>query len=255
MHRKWNQRIRLTAIALLALTGCGTSADRAQTPTVAPAEEGIKRRLAEDLPAVGEHLPPLDGGRIELAGPEGWIQLPVTSKQLAAFAPDKARAYPRIQVTADDSPLPVLGDLTEENADQFVTVWDEPYRKKQKFLPEPARPILLGGTPYIRQVRKVSINKRQLVLQWLATVQNGRMYTVELFCEVDPANPADYATPLKAARDYAYAVAAHLAPIGTASETPTTPTNDAVPADSPPLKSQDENPAETSDLRPPTSDL
>jgi hypothetical protein len=217
----------------ILLTGCGTGTDVASAPP-APVEEGIKRRLAEDLPAVGEPLPPLDDGRVELAGPEGWIQLPVTSKQLAAFAPDKARAYPRIQVTADDSPLPVLGDLTEENADQFVTVWDEPYRKKRRSLPEAARPIILGGTPYIRQVRLVSINKKQLVLQWLATVQNGRMYTVELFCQVDPASPEDYARPLTEARDYAYAVAARLAPISGTSETPPTPATDAAPADSQP---------------------
>ena len=238
-----------TALALLALTGCGTGTDLASAPP-APPEEGIKRRLAEDLPAVGAHLPPLDDGRVELAGPEGWIQLPVAGKQLATFAPDKARAYPRIQVTADDSPLPVLGDLTEENAGQFVTVWDEPYRKKRRSLPESARPIILGGTPYIRQVRLVSIDKKQLVLQWLATVQNGRMYTVELFCQVNPESPEDYATPLTEARDYAYAVAAHLAPISAGAETPTTKATDGVPADSPPSQSQDEKTADPAEPLP-----
>ena len=136
--------------------------------------------------------------------------------------------------------MPVLGDLTEENAAQFVTVLDEPYRKKRKSLPEGGKPIVLGGTPYIRQVRLVSINKKQLVLQWLATVQKGRLYTVDLFCEVDPAKPADYATPLKEARDYAYAVAAHLSAVGPASETPVTP----------PAQTTEEKPAEKSDKQP-----
>jgi len=222
----------LAALSFVVLGGCWTSTDRAAAPTTTPVEEGIKRRSAEDLPAVSEYLPPLDDGRVEIAGPAGWIQLPGTSKQLVAFAPDKAQAYPRIQVTAADSPLPVLGDLTEENADQFVTVFDEPYRKKLKSLPEAARPIVLGGTPFIRQVRLVSINKKQLVLQWLGTVQKGRLYAVELFCEVDPAKPEDYATPLTEARDYAYAVAAQLAPVSPTAET-TTPATDTAASDSP----------------------
>jgi hypothetical protein len=188
---------------------------------------------------VAEFLPALDDGKVEIAGPEGWIQLPNTSKQLAAFAPDKARAYPRINVTAADSPLPVLGDLTEENASQFATVFDDPYKKKRKSLPESAKPIVLGGTLYLRQVRLVSINKKQLAMQSLATVQKGRLYTVELFCEVDPAKPEDYATPLTEARDYAYAVAAHLSPIAAATETPATPAEKA-----------EEKPAEKGETKP-----
>ncbi len=234
----------IPALGLLALVGCGGSGDQGQVLPAAQAEEGIKRRLAEDLPAVGDYLPALDDGRVEIAGPVGWIQLPNSSKQLVAFAPDKAKAYPRIQITATDSPLPVLGDLTEENVSQFVTVFDEPYRKKRRSLPEAAKPIILGGTPYVRQVRLVSINKKQLVLQWLATVQKGRMYVVELFCEVDPAHPEDYATPLTDARDYAYAVAAHLAPISAASEPAATPAAEATQAETPAAREPDAKPAE-----------
>jgi hypothetical protein len=197
--------------ALAALVGCNNAPGTPEVAVSVEEEAGIKRRAAEDLPAVGEYLPALDDGRVEIAPPEGWIDRPRTSKFLAAFTKDKASEYPRIQVTADDSPLPVLGDLSEENVDQFVTVFDEKFKKKAASLPEPARPIYLGDTLYLRQVRLVAIKEHRLVLQSLTTVQGGRMYKVELFCEVDPANPADYATPLTEARDYAYAVAAHLA--------------------------------------------
>jgi len=225
--------------AIAAMTGCGGgTGDKGSPAAGAPdaAEGGIRERSAEDLPAVSAYLPPFDDGKVEIAGPEGWIQLPGISRELVAFAPAKDKAYPRISVTAADSPLPVLGDLTRENVDQFAAVFDDPYKKKRKSLPEPAKPIILGGTPYIRQVRLVSINKRQLVLQWLATVKKGRQYTVELFCEVDPANPDDYAKPLTDARDYAYAVAAHLAPVAAASETPATPAEGTPPAEKPAAK-------------------
>jgi hypothetical protein len=197
---QWPGFCLIAALCTIAATsGCGGAAGDKGSPAAGAldaTEGGIRRRSAEDLPAVAEYLPPLDDGKVGIAGPAGWIQLPGTSKQLVAFAPSKDKAYPRINVTAADSPLPVLGDLTEENVEQFATVFDEPYKKKLKSLPEPAKPIILGGTPYIRQVRLVSLNKRQLVLQWLATVQKGRQYTVELFCEVDPANPDNYAKPL-----------------------------------------------------------
>jgi hypothetical protein len=243
--------VLVASIGLIS-TGCGgNGADSTNTPAAAEAaEDGIKRRAAEDLPAVAAYLPVLDDGKVEIAGPEGWIQLPGTSKQLAAFAPDKAQAYPRINVTADDSPLSVLGDLTEDNAAQFGTVFDDPYKgKKRKSLQESAKPIMLGGTLYIRQVRLVLINKRQLVLQSLATVQKGRLYTVELFCEVDPAKPEDYATPLTDARDYAYAVAAHLTPLAATSETPAVPA-EAAPTEPPAAEKTEEKPVEKEASKP-----
>ena len=215
-----------TAIALAALVGCNKGPAAPQT---APVEEaGIKRRAAEDLPAVGSYLPARDDGRVEIAPPEDWIEMPLTSKYLAAFTKEKAAEYPLIRVTADSSPVPVLGDLTEENVDEYATVLDDQHKNKAS-LPEPARPIYLGDRLYLRQVRLVALKQHKLVLQSLATVQKGRMYKVELFCEVDRDNPADYATPLTAARDYAYAVAAHLAVVEPAAATSDPPAASETP--------------------------
>jgi hypothetical protein len=231
-----NRNYYNAATLVIALAAFGCNGAPATPEAAAPVEEeaGIKRRAAEDLPAVGEYLPALDDGRVEIAPPERWTDRPRTSKFLAAFTPDKASEYPLIRVTADSSPLPVLGDLSEENADEYATVFDDELKNKAA-LPEPARPIYLGDTLYLRQVRLVQLNKKRLVLQLLATVQKGRMYKVELFCEVDPADPADYATPLTKARDYAYAVAAHLAVVE-----PAAATSDPPPAEKP----ADEKPAE-----------
>jgi hypothetical protein len=226
----------LVAFVLAAgsLAGCNRGGT-ASAPAAGPATEqeaGIKRRSSLDLPALAEYLPPVDDGKLEIAGPEGWILLPGTSKYLASWAPDKEHAYPRISVAADDSPLPVLGDLTEENAAQFVQILDEPYKKKRASLPEPAKPIALGETLFIRQVRLVSVAKKKLALQWLGTVRGGRLYTVELFCEVDP-KADDYATALTAARDFGYAVAAGLRTASTAGPVSSGTPASAAPATQP----------------------
>jgi hypothetical protein len=220
-------RLRIPCVVALFAVLAGCNQTPATPEAAAPVEEaGIKRRAAEDLPAVGEYLPVLDDGRVEIAPPEGWIDRPRTSKFLAAFTKDKASEYPLIRVTADSSPVPVLGDLSEENADEFATVFDDKYKKKAASFPEPSRPIYLGDKLYLRQVRLVAIKDHRLVLQSLATIEKGRMYKVELFCEVDPSDPADYATPLTAARDYAYAVAAHLAVVEPAAATSEKPADE-----------------------------
>src|SRR4029450_11720072 len=121
-----------------ALGGCGggTSDKGSQAAGASDAAEGgIRERSAEDLPAVSANFPPLDDGKVESTGPEGWIQLPGISRELVAFAPAKDKAYPRISVTAADSPLPVLGDLTRENVEQFAAGCDDPYKQTRQRLP------------------------------------------------------------------------------------------------------------------------
>lgn len=232
-----------TLLALAATLGCNRTPATPEAAAPVEEEAGIKRRAAEDLPAVGAYLPALDDGRVEIAPPEGWLDMPRNSKFLAAFTKDKASEYPRIQVAADDSPVPVLGDLSEENVDEYATVFDDQPKNKAS-IQEPARPIYLGDKLYLRQVRLVQIKDKRLVLQSLATIEKGRMYKVELFCEVDPADPADYATPLTAARDYAYAVAAHLAVVEPAKSEPERPASEPPASDAPQSETKTETKTE-----------
>ena len=54
----------------LTLLGCGESAEP-------PAAKSANRQIeASSLPALGEYTPPLDGGRIEIAGRAYWELLP-----------------------------------------------------------------------------------------------------------------------------------------------------------------------------------
>jgi hypothetical protein len=208
----------LTALACGGLAGCGRGgAATDQQQTAAPSEAGeetetgYKYRAVEDLPAVGDYLAPLDDGKVEVAGPAGWIQLPNTSRHLAAFAQDKANQLPRITVTAAESPLPVLGDVTEDTIEQFVEIFDREFqRDAKKVVPEFGRPIYLGETLFVRHVRLAIISGKKVAIQSLKTVQGGRLYNIELYCAVPGIEQNDYVEPLTAVRDNGYAVAANM---------------------------------------------
>ncbi len=174
-------------------------------------ESGYKKRLVSELPAVSESLPPLDDGRIEIAGPESWNPLSRSSKYLTGFVEGKASELPRIVVTADEPPAPNLGDTTEENAKVLATLLDAQLRKdRAKRIPERCLPIVLGETTFIRHVRLASLGGDPAVIQSLQTIRGGRMYTVELICAINAADGREYVKSLKDKRDYGYAVAANL---------------------------------------------
>jgi hypothetical protein len=172
---------------------------------------GIKRRAASELPAVADYLPPLDDGRIEIAGPEDWNTLPRNSKSLAGFVKGKPSELPRIVVTAGDPPAAKPADTTEDNADMLATLLEGQLRKDpKKVVPELCLPIVLGKHVFIRHVRLASLGGDPAVIQSLQTVRGGRLYTVELICAVNAADGREYKKSLTDERDNGYAVAANL---------------------------------------------
>lgn len=205
------------SITLGILAGCsGDSSSKTAKPgskngTAEVSESGYKKRSASELPGVSEYLPPLDDGRIEIAGPAGWKPLSRSSKYLTGFVEGKASDLPRIVVTADEPPAPNLGNTTEENAKVLATLLDAQLRKdRTKRIPERCLPIVLGDTTFIRHVRLASLGGDPAVIQSLQTIRGGRMYTVELICAVNAADGREYVKSLTDKRNYGYAVAANL---------------------------------------------
>jgi hypothetical protein len=110
------------AIASLLISGCGNGdgSGKASPKAAEKSAEAIKRRPADKLPAIGEYLPPLDDGRIEIAPPAEWKPMPRDARYLARFVPGKISELPRITVTAWDTPLPEITELTQANAGQLA---------------------------------------------------------------------------------------------------------------------------------------
>jgi hypothetical protein len=197
-------------LALLACTGCGGGGSAPAAGTLSE----IKRREVASLPAIGDYLPPLDDGMLEAAPPAGWNVMRRGRTFLVGFAKGKASELPRIVISAGDPPDGSPSTLTEAGAGPFAAEQDKELRTAAKLgkkrVGEYNLPIVLGDTVFIRHVRQATLADAPCVIQSLQTIQNGRLYTVELIAEIEAARAEEYEKSLAQWRDYGYAVAANL---------------------------------------------
>ena len=194
----------------IAPAGCGGGA----ASTSPPATAEIKCRDPASLPSgLRDYLPPLDEGRLRRRR-----RLVGTScggdYDLIGFAQGKTSELPRIVIDAADPPPGSPSQLTAENAAAFAAQQDKALyaaaKAGKKRIEEFNLPIVLGETAFIRHVRQATLADAPCVIQSLQTIQNGRLYTIELVAEIDAARAEEYERSLTKWRDYGYAVAAHL---------------------------------------------
>lgn len=205
-------RAVLLALLGLALAGCGGGDGGESASGNGSAETGtsIKRRTAGSLPKVGDYLPPLDDGRIEIAAPADWKPLPRQPSFVAGFYKTKVSELPRITVLSEEPPADAAGDTTEENVDALAAQLAKQLPREQKTVQEPPKPIILGDTVFARHVRLAKFSGSPAVIQSLQTIRGGRMYSVEMIAEVEASRADEYEASLKRWRDIGYAVAANL---------------------------------------------
>ena len=211
MNPFWNAGLIAIGLALLGCNG----PEPANGPAT-PGAEPIRRREIADLPPVGAYAPPLDGNVLEVAPPEGWNRSPRNPTFLIGWAKGDRTELPRITINAEEPPAGSPERLTEENAADYAARLDQELQKSKKKVEESCLPIVLGKTVFIRHVRQVQVDHSPCVLQSLQTIQNSRLYTVDLIVEIDSPRASDYDASLLAVRDYGYAVAANMrfAPAG-----------------------------------------
>jgi hypothetical protein len=260
MNSGWRPAILLVFLAALS-SGCGSGApagkggagSASQSSTAQPdgdessAAGGLRQRKVDELPAVGDYLPPLDGGKVEVAGPQGWTLLPRDKDYLVRFVKGQPSSLPRLLLYVEDSTNDKLTDVTADNAQAWAAWLDKDLAPQSQLgVPEMNLPIVLGSTVFLRHVRHASLSGTPVVIQSLQTVRGGRLYKVELVCAVDSPNRRDYEASLKKYRDDGYAVAANMkfAAAAAAAENPpaasgeTNPSPEANPAPEPDENSQ-----------------
>ena len=206
MMRQWG-----IAVGALLVLGCAGGQPQGKSG----AEEGaLRKRSLEELPPVGDYAPPVDEGRLLAAGPAGWSLLPRGRSYLVGFSRGKPSELPRIVISAQQPPQGSPEQLDAASASAFASQRAAELRAEveagRKQVEEYPLPLQLGPTVFIRHVRRASLGGTPCVVQTLETVQNGRLYSVELIAAIEAARSEEYEASLLKWRDYGYAVAAHL---------------------------------------------
>ena len=209
----------LASCAGLTLAGCGKSQPVSSPPVAAsasaeqPAENAtppaasvaeVVRIDATQL-TVDDYLPPLDGGRIEVAPPSDWRPMPRDSKYLVRFYKQDRSSLPRLNVTVEEGEIGGIADATEENITKIALALGEELTAKGTALVEPVVPMVIGTVPcarYVSQLNlKLATNTIRAERQTLVVVRGGRRYKIDLL--VLPNR-------LLQGKDAAYAVCAGL---------------------------------------------
>jgi len=171
------------------LAGCGKGPP-ASSPRKRPAAASV-----QELPALADYLPPLDGERIEFAPPSGWDVPPASSSYIVRAQKSPRETYPTIIVTADD--FEGIADVSKENVKEFAGQVAAAAGKDKAAL----TPMSFGESVWVAYRKRAKVRKpvtRILDVLYLETVVGGRKYRLELRCEEGT---------LEKSQPYAFAVA------------------------------------------------
>ncbi len=196
---------------------------------------------------IGEYMPPLDGGKLEIAAPKGWDWANPGGDVLVAFKPKDAEinSLPRVLLSVAESDSVGIHDVTPENVNAFVKqVSDSLPEPKPK---EPVRAVTLGKHHFARYVTFGKRRNQVVAQQTLQTAVGGRAYTLRL--EVYQHQFEKYQWAVSAV-----AASMKFAAEGAEAELPeATPATEKAEPDQPaekPAEGPDEEPAEKSAEKP-----
>ena len=129
---------------------------------------------------IGEYMPPLDGGKLEVAAPKGWDWANPGGDVLVAFKPKDAElnSLPRVLLSVAESDSVGIDDVTPDNVEAFARqLSDSLPEPKPK---EPVRAVNLGEHHFARYVTFGKRRNQVVAQQTLMTVVGGRVYTLRL---------------------------------------------------------------------------
>ncbi len=154
---------------------------------------------ASDLSVnIGEYMPPLEGGKLEIASPENWDWARPGRDYVVGFVPhgSKLNSLPRILVSAEECPYPDIRRVSKDNVQEFAQAVSASIAGQE--VAKPVRPLILGDNVFACYVTFAKSKNAVVSRQILETVVEGRRYIVRL--EV-------YERQFDKYRDAAYAVA------------------------------------------------
>lgn len=135
---------------------------------------------SDDLTSkIGDYLPPLDGGKLEIAAPKGWDWANPGGGVLVAFKPKDAEinSLPRVLLSVEESAAGI-DEVTPDNVEAFVRQVSESLSEPKP--KEPVRAVQLGKHHFARYVTFAKRRNQVVAQQTLKTVAGGRAYTLRL---------------------------------------------------------------------------
>lgn len=169
------------ALMLVLLAGCGAPSDQGSGGTRAGATSAGAAK-ERDPPKLGDYLPPLDKGRIELAPPEGWYVPPASSKYVVRVQKSRAAMYPSVIVTAEDYQGEGIFNVSSENVSKFAEQMAAALKKNKSAVKRFERGKFVGAAHAKRGKVRTPVTKIIEIL-CLETVVAGRKYRIELRSE------------------------------------------------------------------------
>ena len=161
-----------TLILLGILLGCADS----EPPPPPVAEPRPTQVDLGGVPELGDYISGLDNGRLDVAGPEGWILGSRSKGYVVRFLRSDQEQYPMILVTGKDRPGP--REVSADNVDDFAQ-----RIKAEESVGGPVEPIVVGrfvGVTYRKRGKEPRSVNRILERLLMVTVVAGREYGVEL---------------------------------------------------------------------------
>lgn len=191
-------------------------------------DSGVKRYSVTELKVKpGDPMPPLDGGRLEIAAPVGWDwKRPSSGEHIVGFhvKGGTLNSMPRILVSVDAAATAGLDDLDEATVQEFAAAVTQQLQGAK--LKAPVQAMLIGDVPCARYVESARKGNAWVARQFIKTVAGGRTYTVLL---------ESYEDQFGTYRDAGYAVVASMkfAAAGSPPTIPETPQPEAPATEAP----------------------
>lgn len=190
-HRpRWIVLILITAMGLGGLAAGGCSKPSPGQPDAAG--PSVPDLAQPDMPPLGDYLPLLDEGRLEMAPPKNWAVSPRSTKFIVRFQSDPSAPYPSVVVTAEDCDQ--FRDVTAKNVQQYLKfVAAEMEAAGRSGTVRPGRIGQMVGVVYQRRVKVKDSLGTILDQLYFDTVRGGRRYRFQLWANsdiMDLAKPA-----------------------------------------------------------------
>jgi hypothetical protein len=168
-----------TVFAAACVLGCNKPAATSQSQQ--SGGSGENKPIAVELsalPALGDQLPPLDDGRIEVSAPDRWYLPSRSSEYIVCFMQSRRASHPVIYITAED--YEPAFNVSEGTVGAFAQQRAAALQAAGKTLSKEVTPLRIGPHWGVAYMSRGKSGNNTVELMFFETVVEGRKFTYEM---------------------------------------------------------------------------